>query len=108
MDILKPVDPEELKLIESEPYEQRDLSVRAMAQFLALIFFTIVGSVIISYSFLLGLLACQNRKCLPFVKNLGSGSSRQNRACRGSRCAIGRTSCARRLAKPPPTAGRMP
>ena len=49
MDILKPVDPEELKLIESEPYEQRDLSVRAMAQFLALIFFTIVGSVIISY-----------------------------------------------------------
>lgn len=49
MDILKPVDPEELKLIESEPYEQRDLSVRAMTQFLVLIFATIIGSVIISY-----------------------------------------------------------
>lgn len=49
MDILKPVDPEELKLIESEPYEQRDLSVRAMTQFLILIFATIIGSVVISY-----------------------------------------------------------
>jgi hypothetical protein len=48
-DILKPVDPEELKLIEQEPYEQRDLSVGRAVQFLILIFFTIIGSLIISY-----------------------------------------------------------
>ncbi|GBC91948.1 hypothetical protein HRbin15_00408 [bacterium HR15] len=49
MEILKPVTPEELEQIERTPYEARDLSVRAMVQFLALIFFTIIGSLIISY-----------------------------------------------------------
>jgi len=49
MEILKPVTPEELEQIEREPYEVRDLSVRAMTQFLVLIFFTIIGSLIISY-----------------------------------------------------------
>mgnify|MGYP000651631231 FL=1 len=49
METLKPVTPEELEQIERTPYEARDLSVRAMVQFLALIFFTIIGSLIISY-----------------------------------------------------------
>ncbi|BCW96636.1 MAG: hypothetical protein WHS44_12335 [Fimbriimonadales bacterium] len=48
-DILKPVDAEELKQIEQEPYEQRDLSVGRAVQFLVIIFFTIIGSLIISY-----------------------------------------------------------
>ncbi|MCS6918639.1 MAG: hypothetical protein NZM28_02595, partial [Fimbriimonadales bacterium] len=48
-DILKPVDPEELELIQKEPYEERDLSVRRMVQFLVVIFFTMIGSLIISY-----------------------------------------------------------
>lgn len=48
-DILKPVDPEELELIQKEPYEERDLSVGRAVQFLAIIFFTIIGSLIISY-----------------------------------------------------------
>lgn len=48
-DILKPVDLEELELIQKEPYEERDLSVRRMVQFLVVIFFTMVGSLIISY-----------------------------------------------------------
>ncbi len=49
MEVLKPVTPEELEQIERTPYEVRDLSVRAMAQFLVLIFLTIVGSLIVSY-----------------------------------------------------------
>ncbi len=49
MDILKPVDAEELKQIERQPYEERDLSVRAMVQFLVIIFFTIIGSLIIGW-----------------------------------------------------------
>jgi hypothetical protein len=49
MEVLKPVTPEELEQIEKAPYEVRDLSVRAMTQFLALIFFTIIGSLIVSY-----------------------------------------------------------
>ncbi len=49
MDILKPVDAEELKQIERQPYEERDLSVRAMVQFLVIIFFTIIGSLVIGW-----------------------------------------------------------
>jgi hypothetical protein len=49
METLKPVTPEELEQIEKSPYEVRDLSVRAMTQFLVLIFFTIIGSLIVSY-----------------------------------------------------------
>lgn len=48
-DILKPVDAAELELIQKEPYEERDLSVRRMVQFLVVIFFTMVGALIISY-----------------------------------------------------------
>jgi hypothetical protein len=66
-DILKPVDPEELKLIEQEPYEQRDLSVRRAVQFLVVIFFTIIGSLIISYFVFLWLLPNQ-RADLPSVR----------------------------------------
>ena len=66
-DILKPVDPEELKLIEQEPYEQRDLSVRRAVQFLMVIFFTIIGSLIISYFVFLWVLPNQ-RADLPSVR----------------------------------------
>jgi hypothetical protein len=66
-DILKPVDPEELKLIEQEPYEQRDLSVRRAVQFLVVIFFTIIGSLIISYFVFLWVLPNQ-RADLPSVR----------------------------------------
>ncbi len=48
-DILKPVDAAELERIQKEPYEERDLSVRRMVQFLVVIFFTMVGALIISY-----------------------------------------------------------
>lgn len=48
-DILKPVDPQELELIQKEPYEERDLSVGRMAQFLGLIFFTMIATLIISW-----------------------------------------------------------
>jgi hypothetical protein len=64
---LKPVDPEELKLIEQEPYEQRDLSVRRAVQFLVVIFFTIIGSLIISYFVFLWVLPNQ-RADLPSVR----------------------------------------
>jgi hypothetical protein len=66
-DILKPVDPEELKLIEQEPYEQRDLSVGRAVQFLVVVFFTIIGSLIISYFVFLWLLPNQ-RADLPSVR----------------------------------------
>jgi hypothetical protein len=66
-DILKPVDPEELKLIGQEPYEQRDLSVRRAVQFLVVIFFTIIGSLIISYFVFLWVLPNQ-RADLPSVR----------------------------------------
>ena len=66
-DILKPVDPEELKLIEQEPYEQRDLSVGRAVQFLVVIFFTIIGSLIISYFVFLWVLPNQ-RADLPSVR----------------------------------------
>jgi len=66
-DILKPVDPEELKLIEQEPYEQRDLSVRRAVQFLVVIFFTIIGSRFISYFVFLWVLPNQ-RADLPSVR----------------------------------------
>jgi len=66
-DILKPVDPEELKLIEQEPYEQRDLSVTRAVQFLVVIFFTIIGSLIISYFVFLWVLPNQ-RADLPSVR----------------------------------------
>jgi len=66
-DILKPVDPEELKRIEHEPYEQRDLSVRRAVQFLVVIFFTIIGSLIISYFVFLWVLPNQ-RADLPSVR----------------------------------------
>jgi hypothetical protein len=66
-ELLKPVDPEELKLIEQEPYEQRDLSVRRAVQFLILIFFTIIGSLIISYFVFLWVLPNQ-RADLPSVR----------------------------------------
>lgn len=48
-ELLKPVDPEELELIQKEPYEERDLSVGRMTQFLALIFFTMIATLIISW-----------------------------------------------------------
>jgi hypothetical protein len=66
-ELLKPVDPEELKLIEQEPYEQRDLSVGRAVQFLILIFFTIIGSLIISYFVFLWVLPNQ-RTDLPSVR----------------------------------------
>jgi hypothetical protein len=66
-ELLKPVDPEELKLIEQEPYEQRDLSVGRAVQFLVLIFFTIIGSLIISYFVFLWVLPNQ-RADLPSVR----------------------------------------
>lgn len=66
-EMLKPVDPEELKLIEQEPYEQRDLSVRRAVQFLVVIFFTIIGSLIISYFVFLWVLPNQ-RADLPSVR----------------------------------------
>jgi len=66
-ELLKPVDPEELKLIEQEPYEQRDLSVRRAVQFLVVIFFTIIGSLIISYFVFLWVLPNQ-RADLPSVR----------------------------------------
>jgi len=66
-ELLKPVDPEELKLIEQEPYEQRDLSVERAVQFLILIFFTIIGSLIISYFVFLWVLPNQ-RADLPSVR----------------------------------------
>jgi hypothetical protein len=66
-EMLKPVDPEELKLIEQEPYEQRDLSVGRAVQFLILIFFTIIGSLIISYFVFLWVLPNQ-RADLPSVR----------------------------------------
>ena len=66
-ELLKPVDPEELKLIEQEPYEQRDLSVGRAVQFLILIFFTIIGSLIISYFVFLWVLPNQ-RADLPSVR----------------------------------------
>jgi hypothetical protein len=66
-ELLKPVDPEELKLIEQEPYEQRDLSVGRAVQFLMLIFFTIIGSLIISYFVFLWVLPNQ-RADLPSVR----------------------------------------
>ena len=66
-EMLKPVDPEELKLIEQEPYEQRDLSVGRAVQFLVVIFFTIIGSLIISYFVFLWVLPNQ-RADLPSVR----------------------------------------
>jgi hypothetical protein len=66
-ELLKPVDPEELKQIEQEPYEQRDLSVRRAVQFLVVIFFTIIGSLIISYFVFLWVLPNQ-RADLPSVR----------------------------------------
>jgi hypothetical protein len=66
-ELLKPVDPEELKQIEQEPYEQRDLSVGRAVQFLILIFFTIIGSLIISYFVFLWVLPNQ-RADLPSVR----------------------------------------
>jgi len=66
-ELLKPVDPEELKLIEQEPYEQRDLSVKRAVQFLVVIFFTIIGSLIISYFVFLWVLPNQ-RADLPSVR----------------------------------------
>ncbi len=48
-ELLKPVDSEELELIQKERYEERDLSVGRAVQFLVIIFFTIIGSLIISY-----------------------------------------------------------
>ena len=66
-ELLKPVDPEELKLIEQEPYEQRDLSVGRAVQFLVVIFFTIIGSLIISYFVFLWVLPNQ-RADLPSVR----------------------------------------
>jgi hypothetical protein len=66
-ELLKPVDPEELKLIEQKPYEQRDLSVGRAVQFLILIFFTIIGSLIISYFVFLWVLPNQ-RADLPSVR----------------------------------------
>lgn len=66
-EILKPVDTEELKQIEQEPYEQRDLSVGRAVQFLVVIFFTIIGSLIISYFVFLWVLPNQ-RADLPSVR----------------------------------------
>lgn len=66
-DILKPVDAEELKQIEQEPYELRDLSVGRAVQFLVVIFFTIIGSLIISYFVFLWVLPNQ-RADLPSVR----------------------------------------
>jgi hypothetical protein len=66
-ELLKPVDPEELKQIEQEPYEQRDLSVGRAVQFLVVIFFTIIGSLIISYFVFLWVLPNQ-RADLPSVR----------------------------------------
>jgi hypothetical protein len=66
-ELLKPVDPEELKLIEQEPYEQRDLSVGRAVQFLVLIFFTMIGTLIISYFVFLWVMPNQ-RADLPSVR----------------------------------------
>lgn len=67
MELLKPVTPEELEQIERTPYEARDLPVRAMVQFLALIFFTIIGSLIISYFVYLWILP-KEEPSLPSVR----------------------------------------
>ncbi|OYT69166.1 MAG: hypothetical protein CFK48_09075, partial [Armatimonadetes bacterium CP1_7O] len=48
-EMLKPVDPKELELIQKEPYEERDLSVGRMTQFLALILFMMIATLIISW-----------------------------------------------------------
>ncbi len=48
-ELLKPVDPEELELIQKERYEERDLSVGRMVQFLALILFAMIATLIISW-----------------------------------------------------------
>ncbi|MFN3690272.1 MAG: hypothetical protein ACK4UU_05020 [Fimbriimonadales bacterium] len=48
-ELLKPVDSEELELIQKERYEERDLSVGRMVQFLALIFFAMIATLIISW-----------------------------------------------------------
>ncbi|MFN4033756.1 MAG: hypothetical protein ACK4ME_09125 [Fimbriimonadales bacterium] len=66
-DILKPVDAAELELIQKEPYEERDLSVRRMVQFLVVIFFTMVGALIISYFVFLWVLPNQ-RADMPSVR----------------------------------------
>ncbi|GIV09065.1 MAG: hypothetical protein KatS3mg019_1156 [Fimbriimonadales bacterium] len=66
-EMLKPVDPQELELIQKEPYEERDLSVRRMVQFLVVIFFTMVGALIISYFVFLWVLPNQ-RADLPSVR----------------------------------------
>lgn len=66
-DILKPVDAAELERIQKEPYEERDLSVRRMVQFLVVIFFTMVGALIISYFVFLWVLPNQ-RADLPSVR----------------------------------------
>jgi hypothetical protein len=67
MEVLKPVTPEELEQIEKTPYEVRDLSVRAMTQFLVLIFFTIIGSLLISYFVYLWILP-KEEPALPSVR----------------------------------------
>ncbi len=67
MEVLKPVTPEELEQIEKAPYEVRDLSVRAMTQFLVLIFFTIIGSLLISYFVYLWILP-KEEPALPSVR----------------------------------------
>ncbi len=48
-ELLKPVDPEELEIIQKEPYEERDLSVGRMVQFLVAIFVMMVATLFISW-----------------------------------------------------------
>lgn len=66
-ELLKPVDPEELELIQKEPYEERDLSVGRMTQFLELIFFTMIATLIIAWIVLQWVMPNQ-RADLPSVR----------------------------------------
>jgi hypothetical protein len=103
-DILKPVDPEELKLIEQEPYEQRDLSVRRAVQFLVVIFFTIIGLAdYLVLCILVGAAEPARRFAVGAPRSAPASAAPPNRVCRASPCATGRPSSPRRRAKPPPT-----
>lgn len=66
-ELLKPVDPEELEIIQKEPYEERDLSVGRMAQFLVAIFVMMVATLFISWIVYLWILPNQ-RVDVPSVR----------------------------------------
>lgn len=66
-ELLKPVDPEELEIIQKEPYEERDLSVGRMVQFLVAIFVMMVATLFISWIVYLWILPNQ-RVDVPSVR----------------------------------------